>query len=462
MKKIIRIILSLLSLFFLLAGCKSEEVEHEHTFSDYLSCDENYHWYDCTECDSVAGKEEHDWYASPLQQLDCGGGYGELFFKCRICGFHKTELYYDERLHCYSDEFIQDEKYHWYKCEYCDSVTGKEKHTWIVTMDEWGFGSKIPAGCLEDGEQSVICDVCNYWTIEVIPAPGIEHSLVSMIGIDKCSACDKAFYKGEGFVKVPGVVITGSEDWNPTSEIFVKDRAITISDLIVCDHEVTRGEYKAIIGNLPDMGAAYDKNGNRLKGDAALNNPVRSVKWYDALVYCNKLSLKEGLTPCYTIYGTTNPDEWWDVPGYMYDVWDDALCNFDADGYRLPTEAEWEWLARGGQNYQFAGSDNLTDVAWYGFQQFEDGCGTRDVRTKNPNGYGLYDMTGNVSEFCWDWFGDINSTTVFDGSHSGKDRSRRGGCYDRDYHDCKINLRNKVDPDNNPFSCGFRVVRTVK
>ena len=203
----------------------------------------------------------------------------------------------------------------------------------------------------------------------------------------------------EGFVLVKGTTITGTESWTPSSKVLVS--GLTIPDLIVSDHEVTRGEYNPLMKSDPSWPThAYDKDGNELEDDAALNNPVSCVKWYDAIVYCNKLSIKENLTPCYSIKQSTNPDDWGDVP-YFYDdpSWDAATCNFEANGYRLPTDAEWEWLARGGENYKYAGSDNVDDVAWYK----SNTEGTREVKTKAPNGYGLYDMTGNVFEWCWDW-----------------------------------------------------------
>ena len=276
---------------------------------------------------------------------------------------------------------------------------------------------------------------------------------------------------GVSFVKVKGTTITGNESWTPTSEVFVSGRSITIPDMYVCDHEVTRGEFKEVMGTDPSTANANDKNGNKLEGDDVLNNPVNYVNWYDALVYCNKLSIKEKLTPCYSINDSTDPDDWGEVL-YRYGdprctTWDAATCNFEADGYRLPTEAKWEWLARGGENCTYAGSNNVGDVAWYASNTND--TGTREVKTKAPNGYGLYDMSGNVDEWCWDWYDSISDSTAADGSPSGYARVLRGGGWPDGGVFCQVacrsfnspNGRGNCDPDILIFGFGFRVVRSA-
>lgn len=261
----------------------------------------------------------------------------------------------------------------------------------------------------------------------------------------------------EGFVKVTGTIINGDETWTPTSEVFVSGRQITIPDLIVCDHEVTRGEYKEVVGSDPSKASAYDKDGNKLTGDDVLNNPVNYVNWYNALVYCNKLSIKEGLTPCYTISGSTDPDKWGTVPTSSNSTWT-AVCDFDADGYRLPTEAEWEWLARGGENYTYAGSETVGDVAWYTSNTSD--TGTREVKTKQANGYGLYDMSGNVWEWCWDRCRSVSSSTAAAGASSGPNRVRRGGSWYHVSSGCMVAYRNGYGPYGRYDHIGFRVVRS--
>lgn len=265
----------------------------------------------------------------------------------------------------------------------------------------------------------------------------------------------------KNFVKIPAASIDGTENWTPSSKVFVSERKLEIASFYMSDHEVTRGEYKAVIGSDPSAASAYDKDGNELKGDDVKNNPVNNITWYDALVYCNTRSIKEKLTPCYTIDGKTDPKDWGTVSVSSDSTWNAATCDFKADGYRLPTEAEWEWAARGGKDYTtYAGSNDIDEVAWYTVNTND--TGTRDVKTKNPNGYGLYDMSGNVWEWCWDWNGDISSDTPSTGSASDSCRVRRGGCWYLDAKYAQIALREHDFPNFRSSYRGLRVVRTAK
>lgn len=334
-------------------------------------------------------------------------------------------------IHTYSEAWTKDETNHWHAatCEHTTEVSGKAEHTfgnWTIT--------KEPTET-EVGQMQSVCEVCRETvTKELQPAP-------------------------EGFRFVKGVTIT--ESWTPSSNVFKSGRTLTIPDLIVSDHEVTRDEYKALMGSDLSWASAYDKDGNELEGDDALNNPVNDVNWYDAIVYCNKLSMQENLTPCYSIDGSIDPDDWGEVP-YSYDdpsrtTWDAVICNWNANGYRLPTEAEWEWLARGGENYTYAGSDTIDDVAWY--TENTNDTGTREVKTKAPNGYGLYDMSGNVWEWCWDWYGSISSSSTADGAASGDYRVQRGGSWYNNDNICRVDYCSSNYPSYRSYNYGFRVVR---
>ena len=144
----------------------------------------------------------------------------------------------------------------------------------------------------------------------------------------------------EGFEEIIGTTVKGNEIWTPSSKVFVTGRSLTIGDLIVCDHEVTRGEFKALMGTDPSKGASYDKDGNHLTGEAVLNNPVNNVNWYAAIAYCNKLSIKEGLNCAYTVSGITDWENlaYSSIPTSNSTEWNAATCNFEANGYRLPTD----------------------------------------------------------------------------------------------------------------------------
>lgn len=158
---------------------------------------------------------------------------------------------------------------------------------------------------------------------------------------------------------------------------------VTVDGFYISEYEIDQKCYKDVMGKLPDLVTTVYGVGD--------SYPVYGLCWLDAVEFCNKLSIHDGLDSCYSVSGTM------------------VTLNKNAFGYRLPTEAEWEFAARGGlksKNYIYSGSNNLDEVAWYNTSgSYTPAIVLSQVGKKLPNELGLYDMSGNVAEFCWDWYG---------------------------------------------------------
>ena len=203
---------------------------------------------------------------------------------------------------------------------------------------------------------------------------------------------------------------------------------VTLSSFHINKYEVTQAEYKRVLGENPSY----------FKGDSL---PVENVSWYDAVEFCNKKSKDDGLDPCYFCSG------------------ENIECNLTANGYRLPTEMEWEYAAKGGnqsKGYTYSGSNNINEVAWYITNSRRT---THSVGTKLPNELGLYDITGNVFEWCNDWCGayKTNPTGVTTGSY----RVFRGGSWSSSATGCRVANRSFIAPSYSFSYIGFRLARSL-
>lgn len=259
--------------------------------------------------------------------------------------------------------------------------------------------------------------------------------------------------------------------------------------------QITRQHFKEIMGKDP----------SETLNSIDINDPVQMVSWHHAITFCNKLSLEEGLEPAYSVTVDGTEIDWAnlvfdDIPtkdtDMNYQAWKDVECDWTANGYRLPTEMEWMWAAMGankdaradaidtdginrtGWKKGYAGStegdyeqENLGDYAWFkryssGAKDGNSDCETHPVGEKKPNELGLYDMSGNVWEWCWDWsIGTLDDGTLVDYRGAEKEelihtRVARGGSFDDVSGLCTIKNRYNLFPYvDYRFDFGFRVAR---
>jgi len=227
----------------------------------------------------------------------------------------------------------------------------------------------------------------------------------------------------------------------------------SVSAFYIAAREITQEQFVLVTG-------LKNPSKKKVKG-----GPVESVSFYQAAYFCNKLSLMEGLRPVYSIKGSTDPAAWGKIPKKWDYEWSTLAADWEADGYRLPTVAEWQWAALGGAERTFtffsgASVGPVQDMAWY---LENSGGAIHPVGEKRPNELGLYDMSGNVDEMCWaqsdptlqgpldDPKGDPRS--------NGLSRSVCGGSYRSPLQDLWLLSDVFYWPDGRWIDAGFRVVR---
>lgn len=255
--------------------------------------------------------------------------------------------------------------------------------------------------------------------------------------------------------KEPGnfVFVKGGAFKNTKSNLFGK-RA-TMLDFNIGKYEVTQKEWMEVMGSNP----------SKFKGDSL---PVEMVSWYDCVEYCNNRSIKEGLKLYYTIdKNKKDPDNTCEIDSIKWTV----TINAGANGYRLPTEAEWEYAAGGGRkskSFTYSGSNNINEVAWYwrnsgdsiligdwNWAKIEKNNNkTKPFGIKKPNEIGIYDMSGNVREWCDEWYVGYEIKI-------GIYRAQRGGGWIGVEDRCESSNRHSFEANGKGPDQGFRLCRNM-
>jgi formylglycine-generating enzyme required for sulfatase activity len=268
------------------------------------------------------------------------------------------------------------------------------------------------------------------------------------------------------------VIITGNSAYN--SGLFPANRTVTLSPFYIAKYETTYElwykVYQWAIGNGYTFANAgregHDGTIGALPTELTIKyEPVTTISWRDAVVWCNAYSEMSGKEAVYytdtsynTVLKVSTNDSGTGTAA------DKAVMKEGAKGYRLPTEAEWEYAARGGGTpsitgsfvYTYAGSNTIGSVASY----MSNSNATCPVGRRQANSLGLYDMSGNVTEWCWDWNGTISGETVIDpkGPGLGTDRVSRGGSWNYLASYCSVAYRYLTTPGHLLNSLGFRLV----
>jgi formylglycine-generating enzyme required for sulfatase activity len=246
---------------------------------------------------------------------------------------------------------------------------------------------------------------------------------------------------------------------SPTSELYRDDdetqHQVTLTKgFYMGKYPVTQAQYQTVIRTNPSSFTTPVS-----PETSTAKRPVERVSWYDALALCNKLSMEEGLSPAYRISGSTDPAAWGTVPTNSNTTWNAVVIVEGSTGYRLPTEAQWEYACRAGTTTPYNWGTNTIDKNRANYNENLDR--TTVVGSYAPNAWGIYDMHGNVWELCWDLGENYSSGAQTDptGASSGNFRIIRGGSFFNTSEHLRSAMRESVYPYSRSSESGFRVAR---